>query len=132
MSKPTQSSNPTPKRIRRFAKILASGFIALMVALAVAPSGSALADPLDGPRASGVVGERFDGYAEIRDAGGATGAVKSLIADINKKRKQFYTSKAQSEGTSADQVGRIYAKTIYQKAPGGYWFKTESGSWRQK
>ncbi len=132
MSKPTQSSNYFPLDLRRFGKYLTAGILALFVAISLVPSGPVLADPLDGPRSSGVVGERFDGYAEIKDAGGATGAIKALVQDINKKRKQFYSSKAQSEGAPPDQIGRIYAEKIFQKAPGGYWFKAENGSWRQK
>jgi uncharacterized protein YdbL (DUF1318 family) len=81
-------------------------------------------------RASGAVGERFDGYAMVRDSG-ASGA-KGVVDDVNRKRKKIYEERASAQGTTADQVGRVYAAQIFQKAPRGTYFLEENGSWRQK
>ena len=90
----------------------------------------ATAQSLDELRASGAVAERFDGYAMVRESG-ASGA-KSVVGDVNRKRKKIYEDRASAQGTTADQVGRVYAGQIFAKAPAGTWFLEENGSWRQK
>jgi len=91
----------------------------------------AYADPLDAPRAQGLVGERFDGFAVVRDPN-AGSDVKALVKDINAKRRAFYDQTAKEQNTTIVAVGKIYANKIFEKAPGGYWFLTDSGAWRQK
>ncbi len=90
----------------------------------------AAAQSLDQLRASGAVAERFDGYAMVRESG-ASGA-KGVVDDVNRKRKKIYADRAASQGTTTDQVGRVYAGQIFAKAPSGTWFLEENGSWRQK
>ncbi len=100
--------------------------LALALALAAAP---ASAQSLDQLRKSGAVGERFDGYAAVRQGGGSARAV---VDQVNAKRRQIYLKRAGQDGLSVDQVGRVYAKTILGKAPRGTWFLDQSGRWRQK
>ena len=111
---------------RRAIWCLAAGALAL-----VAGSAPALADPLDAPRASGLVGERFDGFAVVRDPN-ASGDVKALVNEINAKRRAFYDQTAEQQNTTTVAVGKIYANKIFEKAPRGYWFLTSTGQWRQK
>lgn len=85
---------------------------------------------LDKARAAGAVGERFDGYAVVRDAN-APADLRQLVADVNAKRKQVYEARAASEGVPIAQVGRVYALEISKSAPRGTWFQLESGSWVQ-
>ena len=85
------------------------------------------AQSLDALRASGAVGERYDGYAEARDASAA-----ATVQQINAKRLEIYKKRAAEQGISAAQVGRVFATEIMQKAPSGTFFLNESGSWTQK
>ncbi len=87
----------------------------------------ASAQSLDELRASGTVGERFDGYTAARDPSAA-----GAVAKINAKRKQIYTERAASQGVPADQVGRVYAKKILEDVPAGTWFQAPDNSWTQK
>lgn len=87
------------------------------------------ADALDGPRSAGTVGERYDGYAVARD--GASASDKQLVASINDKRRAFYQQKANEQGVDILSIQGIYAKAIYDKAPSGWWFLTQSG-WSRK
>ncbi|OEJ63797.1 YdbL family protein [Magnetovibrio blakemorei] len=89
----------------------------------------ALAQSLQDLRASGAVGEAFDGYARIRSGAGAD---QSLVDATNAQRRAIYQKRAQEQGISVDQVGRVYAKAIFDKAPAGDWFLLESGKWVQK
>ena len=105
--------------------VLAS--LVLIVGLTSAP---AEAQSLDQLRASGVVGERFDGYAEA--LGGASGQVRSLVNQVNAKRRKIYADRAASEGASADQIGRVFARQIFAKAPPGTKFLQDNGAWITK
>ncbi len=87
----------------------------------------ALAQSLDQLRASGAVGERFDGYAEALQSGAA-----GTVNQVNAKRSQIYADRAASEGVSPDQIGRVYAKQILAKAPPGTKFLQDNGAWITK
>src|SRR5690349_17098445 len=56
---------------------------------------------LDGPRASGAVGERYDGYAVIRDPAQAA-ALRGLVDQVNAERRQIYSQRAAAEHAPID------------------------------
>ncbi len=116
----------TPIPFSRARRLVALALILLMVAPGLAVAQAKL---LDGPRASGAVGERFDGFAVVR-SGGAD--IQQLVDQVNAERRSVYADVAAKEGTNVDAVGRIYADRIIQSAPGGTWFLDEGGNWRQK
>jgi uncharacterized protein YdbL (DUF1318 family) len=107
---------------RRF--FLASLTLAAVTAGLALP---ALAQTAESLRASGAAGERFDGYMEARD-----GSARGAVTAINAERRRVYEQRAAQDGVSPDQVGRVYAKQIYQRLPTGAWFKAENGQWSQK
>ncbi len=111
-----------PRLKRTSFALLASLLLALT--LAVQP---AAAQSLDSLRASGALGERFDGLAVARD-----GSAAAAVAAINEKRTAVYGQRAASQGVSVQDVGRIYAKEILGSAAPGTWFQKEDGSWVQK
>ncbi len=110
-------------------------FLSIMVALPVAAAATALfpgaagAQSLNELRASGAVGEGYDGYARGRKAGGGA---QSVVDAVNAKRRAIYAKRAKEQGTAAGQVGRVYARQILAKAPAGTWFLKESGQWVRK
>lgn len=85
---------------------------------------------LDGPRASGLVGERYDGYAVARAAVPAN--ISALIDQVNSERRQLYAERARTEGVPIDAIGKIYAAEIIRSAPAGTWFFSENGQWTRK
>ena len=108
-------------------RMLLGGVLAIAFLGISAATSPVLADQLDNLRASGAVGEAYDGFARARDSS-AQGFVKS----VNEQRRQIYVKRAKSEGVSVEQVGRVYAAQILQKAPKGTWFLGENGKWTQK
>jgi uncharacterized protein YdbL (DUF1318 family) len=86
---------------------------------------------LDGPRAAGTVGERFDGYAVVRDPSQAS-ALTPMVNQVNAERRQVYTQRAAAERAPVDQIGRVYAAEIFKSAPPGTYFLQESGQWIRK
>jgi hypothetical protein len=87
------------------------------------------AQSLDELRASGTIAERFDGYVMVKSN---THSAAATVAQVNAERLKIYQARAAKEGTTPDQVGRIYAKQIYGKAPAGTYFLNEDGQWSRK
>ena len=92
----------------------------------VLPSPAA-ADALNDMRASGAVGEAFDGFARARKEN-----AKDFVAEVNAQRRKIYVKRAKAQGVGVDQVGRVYAEQIAKKAPAGTWFLSEGGDWTRK
>jgi uncharacterized protein YdbL (DUF1318 family) len=123
MSKPSRFSRPARRAV-----------LAVSLALLLAPIGTAaLAQnrTLDAPRAAGAVGERYDGYAVVRDPAQAA-SLAPVVDQVNAERRKLYTQRAASDGVPIDQIGRIYAGEIVKSAPAGTWFLQESGQWVKK
>jgi uncharacterized protein len=116
MSKPNRFSN---------------ALLAALLILVAAGSALAQSRALDAPRAAGTVGERYDGYAVVRDPASA-GTVSTVVDAVNAERRKLYAERAQRENAPADQVGRVYATEIFRSAPSGTWFLKEDGSWIRK
>jgi len=84
-------------------------------------------DKLDALRASGAVGESYDGYVVDRDGKNA-----ALVTSINNKRRAIYEKKAKNQGVAVEAVGQVYAQQILKKAPKGTWFLNQQKQWVQK
>ena len=108
-------------------RMLLAGLGAAVLSISLLNISPAYADQLDDLRASGAVGEAFDGYARARD-----GSAKDFVSDVNAKRKDIYAKRAKKEGVSTAQVGLVYAAQIIKKAPKGTWLLAEDGTWTQK
>lgn len=88
---------------------------------------SSAEESLKSLRASGVIGERFDGFVVARDSS-AEPAAKA----INAKRTKIYEKRAAEQGVTPDAVGRVYAKQIVRDSAKGTWLLKEDGNWVQK
>ena len=106
-------------------------WVAAFAAILLMTAATASAKTLAELRADGTVGERYDGIAVVRKDG-ASEKVKRALAKVNEKRREIYRERAAEEGVTPEQVGRVYARQIYDKAPSGTWFLSEAGEWRQK
>jgi uncharacterized protein YdbL (DUF1318 family) len=123
MSKPSRFSRPARRTV-----------LVLSLALLLAPIGiGAIAQnrTLDAPRSAGTVGERYDGYAVVRDPGQAA-SLAPVVDQVNAERRKLYAQRAAADGVPIDQIGRIYAGEIVKSAPAGTWFLQESGQWVKK
>ena len=109
-------------RRRLIASLLAA---VLCVSAFAAPL--AAQDKLDALRASGAVGESYDGFVVDRDGKNA-----ALVESINAKRRAIYEKQAKSQGVSVDAVGQVYAQQIMNKAAKGTWFLNQQNKWVQK
>ena len=111
--------------LHRFRRALSVLVVALAV---VAIQGEQVqAQSLDAMRASGAVGERFDGYLVARD-----GSAQAFVNQVNAQRRNIYNQRAAAQGVPADQVGRVFAKETMGKAAPGTWLQKPDGDWMQK
>lgn len=117
----TMTLTATRRRISLLA-LLAAALLALPLL-----SGPVAAQSLDELRASGKIGERYDGYAVARDPGAA-----DMVTEINAKRREIYEAQAKKQNVAVDAVGAVYATEIWQKVPAGTWLLTADGEWKKK
>ena len=115
-----------PSRFSR--RLLLAGCALAMAMPAAAQQGRPR--ELDGPRAAGQVGERFDGYAEARSTAPAN--VVALVEQVNARRRAYYQQKAAEQGVPVDAIARIYAAKIIEHQPAGTWVLPENGGWQKK
>ncbi len=105
--------------------------VVALLAVAILAGSPADASPIDDYRAQGIIAERFDGYVELR-ARDAPSDARSLVDDVNRKRRALYQKRAQEQGVSAEEVGQVYATQIFDTAPNGTYFKQRNGSYIKK
>jgi uncharacterized protein YdbL (DUF1318 family) len=110
--------------------ILLGAGLLIGAALATTASGQSPPRLLDASRASGMVGERYDGFAVVREP--APPEVVALVDQVNAERRGVYAERAASEHAPIEAVGRIYAMEIMKSAPPGTWFLSDAGQWIRK
>ena len=80
--------------------------------------------------AAGVVGETRDGLVAVR--GSSDARVEQLVKDENQDRMIIYDEIAFKNGTSVEDVQKIYAERLQQSAPSGTPIETKNGTWETK
>jgi uncharacterized protein YdbL (DUF1318 family) len=90
---------------------------------------SAWAINLDQAKQKGLVGEMPNGYLGIIVA---SADVSSLVADVNKKRKNIYINLARKNKITMQQVTALAGKKAIAKTQSGHFIKSASGSWVKK
>lgn len=122
---PTRRERGTRATRRQVCRGLAGlAFAAVVLAAAPAP-----AQTLNELRAQGAVGEGYDGFARVRTP--APGA-QAAVDQVNARRREIYAKRAAEQKVSPADVGRVYSRQIFEKAPLGTWFLQESGQWARK
>jgi uncharacterized protein YdbL (DUF1318 family) len=111
------------------ATITRRAFLVLALALVAIPGAAFAQEDLDQLRADGVLAESYTGFVVVRE--NANGA--QAVADrVNAERRTIYQQRAAEQGVTPEEIGRVYAGQIINKAPAGTWFQNEDGSWVQR
>jgi len=79
----------------------------------------------------GLVGELATGYLGSPQ-GSPSADVKSLIADINAKRKAKYAEIAQSQGITLEAVEKLAGKKAFEKTESGHYVNVPGVGWQKK
>jgi uncharacterized protein YdbL (DUF1318 family) len=104
--------------------------MALGLALLTLPA-AAIAGPLDDAKASGLVGERVDGYLGVVP-GSAPGDVRALVEEVNAKRRKKYEEVAGGRGVPVEAVAAIAGEKLVKRAAAGEYVAGADGRWTQK
>lgn len=122
----TPLSLKTPLTLSRRRLLVALPLAAIALVGLAAP---AAAQSLDDFRRQGIIGERYDGFAVVRQP---NAAAQALVNQVNARRSRIYAERAAQQHVSAAQVGKVYAREIFNRAPAGTWFLGENGHWVKK
>lgn len=79
----------------------------------------------------GLIGENQLGYLEAVQSS-LPAADKEVIEAENADRKAVYEAIARQQGTTAELVGKLRAKKIFEQAKSGEFLKQEDGTWKKK
>ena len=99
-------------------------------AIAAALALPAWALDLDTAKHQGLVGERADGYIGAVSPN-PSADVRSLVADVNARRKAAYTEIARKNGGAVETVAALAGQKLIDRAAAGDWIDAGSG-WSQK
>jgi uncharacterized protein YdbL (DUF1318 family) len=113
-------------RGRRGALLLLAGMV-----VGAGWAGPAWSVTLDQAESQGLVGEQPNGYLAVVVAN-ASGDVRALVADINRKRKAEYQGIAQRNNTSVEAVEALAGKKAIERTPPGQYVRLPSGQWVKK
>jgi uncharacterized protein YdbL (DUF1318 family) len=102
----------------------------LILAALVAVPAAAQTPAVDGARATGVVGERYDGYLGF--AAAASAQLKSQVAAINIRRRSLYSNLAASRGASPQEVGIAAGCQLLSRVGVGQAYMLGDGIWHRR
>jgi hypothetical protein len=102
----------------------------LAVALVLAAPAAAQTPAVDAARASGAVGERYDGYLGV--AAVVSPAVRSQVSRINIQRRTLYSNLASSRGASPQDVGITAGCQLLGRVQVGESYMLADGQWRRR
>jgi uncharacterized protein YdbL (DUF1318 family) len=108
---------------------LAAALVATLFLFAHAPA--ARADALDDAKASGLVGERLDGYVGLVDPNAPAG-VKTLVEEVNRKRAHQYEMIAKKNSTNATAVATLAGAKLVERVAAGQFVMDASGTWKKQ
>jgi uncharacterized protein YdbL (DUF1318 family) len=101
-------------------------FVVSLVLLSAVP---AFALSLDEAKQQGLVGEQPDGYLGARSQ---DDAVKSLVSEVNNKRKELYQQIAAKNNTPVGAVEALAGEKAIEKTDKGNYVQTKAGAWVKK
>ena len=101
-----------------------------LLALMAAVPAAAQTPAIDAARASGAVGERYDGYVGV--AAPVSAAVRSQLTSINIQRRSLYSRLAASKGASPRDVGITAGCQLLARVSVGEAYMLGDGVWRRR
>ena len=104
--------------------------LAILALGAFAPAAVAQTPAVDAARASGILGERFDGFMGF--AGTPSPAVRSEVAKLNIARRALYNRFAASRGVSPEEVGITAGCQLLARVAAGQAYMLADGAWHRR
>ncbi len=85
----------------------------------------------DDAKSQGLIGERSNGYLGIVTSS-PTADLRSLVGQINEKRKAAYTSGARKAGVERSVFEIRMGQRLQERSPAGHFIQLQNGKWRKK
>lgn len=102
----------------------------LLVAASCATAAAAQIPAVDLARATGIAGERFDGYMGFTTA--PAPSLRSQVGSINIKRRSLYSRLAQQKGVTLEEVGLTAGCQLLARVAVGEAYLWPDGKWRRR
>ena len=102
----------------------------IAAALLLAAPAAALTPAVDAARATGAIGERYDGYLGV--AAPVSAAVRNQVASINIQRRTLYSNLAAKRGASPQDVGITAGCQLLSRVAVGQSYMLGDGEWRRR
>lgn len=107
--------------------LLAAGALVTLSVPAVAQS----RDPAyAAARANGTIGEKMDGYLGF--VGSPSGSLKSLVDDLNIRRKASYADRARTQGVTIEEFAFTQGCLLIARTTAGEKYQAPDGSWQTR
>jgi uncharacterized protein len=114
---------------RSFAKAALGGL--MLVALVLPAPAMAQRDPVyEAARQAGQVGEKTDGYLGV--VGSQSAAIQSLVADLNRQRRENYTQRAQAQRATLEEYALTQGCILISRTVPGEKYQAPDGSWQTR
>lgn len=104
--------------------------VVLGLALALFASPAAAQQAVIAARASGIVGERYDGY--LGAAGALSPSLRAQVGSINIKRRSLFSNLAARRGVTSGDVGVAAACALLARVAVGEVYLLSEGQWRRR
>ena len=104
--------------------------LGLALALALFASPAAAQQAVIAARASGIVGERYDGY--LGAAGALSPSLRAQVGSINIKRRSLFSNLAARRGVTSGDVGVAAACALLARVAVGEVYLLSEGQWRRR
>ena len=101
----------------------------ILMMLIITPA--AFAQSLEEAKATGLIGEKRDGYIGLVQ-GSAPPAIVSLVEDVNRQRRERYQQIARENGISVDQVAQLAFNKAVEATRSGHFLEDANGRWVRK
>ena len=102
----------------------------VLLAMFLAVPAAAQTPAVDAARATGAVGERYDGYLGV--SGVVSAIVRSQVARINIQRRSLYSRLAAGKGASPQDVGITAGCQLLARVGVGEAYMLADGAWRRR
>jgi uncharacterized protein YdbL (DUF1318 family) len=86
---------------------------------------------LNSAKQQGLIGERADGYLGYVKKPPSS-EVKTLVQEINNRRKASYQKIAQKNNLSSEKVSLLAGKKTFSKTKPGNYYQAANGAWLKK
>lgn len=105
--------------------------VAALAAVLFGGTAALAASALQDAKAAGEIGEKRDGYVGLTGRN-PTAELKTLVGEVNTKRKEQYKKVAKKTGARLREVTALAGERLIEEAAAGSYVEGPDGEWMKK